>query len=89
MAMYMSSDISADDSEGNSSSFCCMHVIPSHGKVIPFSERSFRKFRECADLWKDVNFGHEVENEIATHAVTCQCEFGIRQGDREREGRCF
>ena len=83
MAMYLSSDISAADSEGNSSSFCCMHVVPSHGKVIPFSKRNFKKFRECADLWKDVNFGHEVENEIATRAACCH--FGIRQGDREPE----
>ena len=55
MAAYMSSDASAaEDSEGSSSGFCCMHVINTHSKVFPFSEKSIKKFQECAAKWIDV-----------------------------------
>ena len=51
----MSSDArAAKDSEGSSSGFCLMHVINTHSKVIPFSEKSIKKFQECADKWIDV-----------------------------------
>ena len=46
-----------------------MHTILTHSKVISFSGKSYRKFKECADLWKDVSFGFELENKIAAIAV--------------------
>ena len=55
MAAYMSSDASAaEDSEGSSSWFCFMHVINTHSKVIPFSEKNMKEFQECAAKWIDV-----------------------------------
>uniref|UniRef100_UPI00358F7454 uncharacterized protein isoform X2 n=1 Tax=Myxine glutinosa TaxID=7769 RepID=UPI00358F7454 len=60
MATLMSSSdadasgASADDSEGTSSGFCCMHVIATHSRVIPLAEKSFKKFKECANLWKEI-----------------------------------
>ncbi|XP_030833645.1 uncharacterized protein LOC115920961 [Strongylocentrotus purpuratus] len=48
-----------------------MHTILTHSKVISFSGKSYRKFKECADLWKDVSFGFELENKIAAIAVNC------------------
>ena len=51
----MSSDArAAKDSEGSSSGFCLMHVINTHSKVIPFSEKSIKKFQECTAKWIDV-----------------------------------
>ncbi|XP_030845114.1 uncharacterized protein LOC115925440 [Strongylocentrotus purpuratus] len=52
-----------------------MHTISTHRKVISFSGKSYRKFKECADLWKDVSFGFELENKIAAIAVNFDFDF--------------
>ena len=45
----MSSDACpAEDSEGSSSGFCFMHIINTHSKEIPFSEKNIKEFQECA-----------------------------------------
>ena len=63
----MSSDASAaEDSEGSSSGFCFMHVLNTHSKVIPFSEKSIKKFQECAAKWIDVE--GSPESEVAVKA---------------------
>ena len=68
MDAYTSSSQSseADDSEGKTSSFCLIHVIETHGRVIPFSEKSFNKFLECSALWKVLD--DRPESAIATKA---------------------
>lgn len=68
MDAYTSSSMSseADDSEGKTSSYCFMHVIETHGRVIPFSEKSFNKFLECSTLWKELE--NRPESVIATTA---------------------
>uniref|UniRef100_UPI00358ED424 uncharacterized protein n=1 Tax=Myxine glutinosa TaxID=7769 RepID=UPI00358ED424 len=72
MATVMSSSdadasgASADDSEGTSSGFCCMHVIATHSRVIPLAEKSFKKFKECANLWKEIE--NTPESKVAHNA---------------------
>uniref|UniRef100_UPI00358ECF42 uncharacterized protein n=1 Tax=Myxine glutinosa TaxID=7769 RepID=UPI00358ECF42 len=72
MATLMSSSdadasgASADDSEGTSSGFCCMHVIATHSRVIPLAEKSFKKFKECANLWKEIE--NTPESKVAHNA---------------------
>ena len=64
----MSSHTSAaEDSEGSSSGFCFMHVINTHSKVIPFSEKSIKKFQECAAKWIDVE--GSPESKVAVKAL--------------------
>ena len=64
----MSSDArAAEDSEGSSSCFCFMHVINTHSKIIPFSEKSIKKFQECAAEWIDVE--GSPESKVAVKAL--------------------
>ena len=68
MAAYMSSDArAAKDSEGSSSGFCLMYVINTHSKVIPVSEKSSKKFQECAAKWIDVE--GSPESKVAVKAL--------------------
>ena len=64
LSSSLSSD--ADDSEGKSSAFCYMHTIKTRGRVLPFSEKSFNKFKECAALWKELK--NRPESDIAAQA---------------------
>uniref|UniRef100_UPI00358F6426 uncharacterized protein n=1 Tax=Myxine glutinosa TaxID=7769 RepID=UPI00358F6426 len=67
----MSSDASAaEDSEDSSSGFCCMHVINTHSKVISFSEKSVKKFQECAAKW--IELEGSPESKVAVKARQVQ-----------------
>lgn len=70
----------ADDSEGKTSSYCFMHVIETHGRVIPFSEKSFNKFLECSTLWKELE--NHPESVIATTADRLQFDMSAQQQGR-------
>ena len=62
----VTSSASADDSESATAEFCCMHVIETRSRVIPLGEKSFKKFKECANLWKKAE--NTPESKIALNA---------------------
>uniref|UniRef100_UPI0035901F30 uncharacterized protein isoform X4 n=1 Tax=Myxine glutinosa TaxID=7769 RepID=UPI0035901F30 len=74
MAIYMSSDATTDGEEvdvRSSSKFedsmkgvCFMHVLNKQSKVIPFKEKSARKFRECALEWIQLKGSYERSSSI-------------------------
>uniref|UniRef100_UPI00358EC931 uncharacterized protein isoform X3 n=1 Tax=Myxine glutinosa TaxID=7769 RepID=UPI00358EC931 len=78
MAIYMSSDATTDGEEvdvRSSSKFedsmkgvCFMHVLNKQSKVIPFKEKSARKFRECALEW--IQLKGSYESKFAVKALT-------------------
>eukprot|EP00057_Strongylocentrotus_purpuratus_P021683 XP_011676157.1 PREDICTED: uncharacterized protein LOC105444073 [Strongylocentrotus purpuratus] len=86
MDAYTSSSMSseADDSEGKTSSYCFMHAIDTHGRVIPFSEKSFNKFLECSTLWKELE--NRPESVIASKADGLQFD-DVCTTTRKRQGR--
>ena len=97
MAMYSSSDVdvtssaSADDCEGAISGFCCMHVVATHSRVIPLREKSFQKFKECANLWKKAE--NTIESKIAHNADrydwdSVQTPTATEEQDIDREQLC-
>ena len=51
-----------DDCDGAISGICCMHVVATHSRVIPLKEKSFKKFKECANLWK-------IPSEVRLHTT--------------------
>ncbi|XP_030851402.1 uncharacterized protein LOC115928357 [Strongylocentrotus purpuratus] len=83
--MSSTTESSTDDSEENTG-FCCMHTISTHSKVISFSGKSYRKFKECVDLWKNVSFGFELEKKVAANAVNLNFDSFEQQTEQDSSG---
>ncbi|XP_030829774.1 uncharacterized protein LOC115919762 isoform X2 [Strongylocentrotus purpuratus] len=64
MATSESFDASeTDNSEAGESAFCSIHVIDTQSKIIPFSDKSYQKCKECAAKWVIVE--ESLESEVA------------------------
>ncbi|XP_033111764.1 uncharacterized protein LOC117112730 [Anneissia japonica] len=61
MALSTDTSTSNDEIEPLIGLFCAMHVVKSKSKVVPFSETSLKKIKECAKLWKSTNKSPQYE----------------------------
>ena len=68
MATCMSSDAvtEGEDFDVSSLGFCFMHVINTLSRMIPFSERSAKKFLKCAVKWIQVEGNPESKFAVKT-----------------------